>query len=220
MTTVGYGDIVAQNFGEVCFVLVLLLLASVVFASLMGELTDLIRTLNAQKNSLHEEKVRICQYMRWRNVPKKLAMPLRTHLMWLWEAKAGFDTYEEEIKRMLSPVLKQELSYHIYGHMLRSAPFLQWLRMYEPCLKVWKERGSAQEAMRGAEGGGAAEETWQSWTCWQDMPASAGNSKKPIANCSGYQLSLNSRVAAWVLRGLLREVALSFSFAFPQDYGS
>ncbi|CAK0885031.1 unnamed protein product, partial [Prorocentrum cordatum] len=135
MTTVGYGDIVATNFNEVCFVLLLLLLASVVFASLMGELTDLIRALNRKSHNLGEHKQKLAQYMRWRRLPKAVAIPLRAHLVWLWETGAGYDDYEQEVKGCLSPVLRRELAYHIYGRMLRNAPFLQWIRMYEPCLK-------------------------------------------------------------------------------------
>merc|ERR1719399_1142239 len=57
MTTVGYGDIVAQNFTEVRFVLLLLLIASIVFAGLMGALTDLICNLNSEGNARSERKV-------------------------------------------------------------------------------------------------------------------------------------------------------------------
>ncbi|CAK0884447.1 unnamed protein product [Prorocentrum cordatum] len=135
MTTVGYGDIVAQNFTEVCFVLLLLLLASVVFASMMGELTDLIRSGNRDSHILSANRQKLAQYVRWRRLPKSVAVPIRTHLVWLWEMGEGFDAYEAELKSCLSPLLQRELSYQVYGGLIRNAPFLQWIRVHEPCMK-------------------------------------------------------------------------------------
>jgi len=133
MTTVGYGDIVASNFSEVCFVLVLLLQASIVFASLMGVLTDLISTLNTSAKIEAERKRILSQYMSWREVPRSLFLRVREHLLFRWAACDGNDAFEQEIKSQLSPVLKKELCYHIYGRVLRSAPFLSW--MHEAALK-------------------------------------------------------------------------------------
>lgn len=135
MTTVGYGDMSAQNYEETLFVLLLLFVASVVFAGLMGALTDLIRELKAASNIRNERKVLLSRYMRWRAVPLELFMTIRTHLLFLWDANEGFEPYEEEIKEQLPPKMKEELCYHIYGRILYSAPFLSWLRDYPVCLK-------------------------------------------------------------------------------------
>jgi len=135
MTTVGYGDISPQNFTEVTFVLVLLVIASVVFASLMGTLTDLIGNLNSDANIIREKKRMLSQYMGWRHVPTSLFKSVREHLLFLWEENAGYDTFEQEMKTMLTPVLQKELSFHIYGKLLKEAPFLSWMRNYDCCLR-------------------------------------------------------------------------------------
>merc|ERR1719247_373027 len=134
MTTVGYGDIAAQNFQEIKFVLVLLLFASIIFAGLMGALTDLISNLNNDSNARSDRKVMLSRYMRWRAVPRTLFMSVREHLIFLWETNE-FDEYEGFIKEQLPPTLKKELSYHIYGRILRRAPFFSWMRGCEVVLK-------------------------------------------------------------------------------------
>lgn len=134
MTTVGYGDIAAQNLTEVKFVLVLLLFASIIFAGLMGALTDLISNLNNDSNERSGRKVMLSRYMRWRAVPRTLFMSVREHLIFLWETNE-FDEYEGFIKEQLPPTLKKELSYHIYGRILRRAPFFSWMRGCEVVLK-------------------------------------------------------------------------------------
>jgi len=135
MTTVGYGDMSPKNISEIRFVLFLLLVASVVFAGLMGALTDLVFNLNNESNLRQERKAMLSRYMRWRAVPRKLFLSVREHLLFLWETNVSFDEYEGAIKEQLSPVLKKELSYHIYGRILRAAPFLAWMRGCEICLK-------------------------------------------------------------------------------------
>lgn len=135
MTTVGYGDITPQNYGEVCFVSVLLLMATVVFATLMGSLTDLIGNLNSEKNTLREKVLMLSRYMYWRAVPSDLFQAVRRHLLYLWETNSDYDAYEEEVKDKLPPVLRQELCYHIYGNILQTVPFFAWTRGYDSVLK-------------------------------------------------------------------------------------
>jgi len=135
MTTVGYGDIVAQNYAEVAFGLVLLVIASFVFAGLMGNLTDLITNLNNDKNHMSEKRRVLSQYMHWRNVPHSLFKSVRRHLIFVWTAHEGYDAYEEELKAQLPPVLRKELCFHIYGNLLQTAPFLSWMWSYKACMK-------------------------------------------------------------------------------------
>ena len=63
MTTVGYGDMSAQNYTEVSFVLVLLFVASIVFASLMGTLNELIASLNNETRAIDEKKFTLSRYI-------------------------------------------------------------------------------------------------------------------------------------------------------------
>eukprot|EP00932_Pfiesteria_piscicida_P000696 SRR837773.10682.p1 GENE.SRR837773.10682~~SRR837773.10682.p1 ORF type:complete len:341 (-),score=108.01 SRR837773.10682:149-1054(-) len=72
--------------------------------------------------------------MSWREVPRSLFLRVREHLIFRWAACDGSnDAFEQEIKGQLSPVLKRELCYHIYGRTLKAAPFLSW--MHEAALK-------------------------------------------------------------------------------------
>jgi len=149
MTTVGYGDITPTNLTEVCFCMVLLCCSSVVFAGLMGTLTDMISALNNQRHELAEKKALLGRYMRWRAVPRRLKMTIRQHLLFLWDANKDYDTYEEEIKQRLPPVLKAELCNHIYGRILANAPFFAWMRDYPICTKYLAEKVQTMFLERG-----------------------------------------------------------------------
>lgn len=140
MTTVGFGDFKPCNYDETRFVMVLLVLASVVFSYFMGTLVDMIATLNSNRNMLHEKKVHLSRYMRWRSVPWALMRNIRQHLVFLWDANQGHDAYEEQLKVLLPPVLRAELCHHIYGRILTGVPFFGWMRDYPICIKFLAEK--------------------------------------------------------------------------------
>jgi len=135
MTTVGYGDMSAQNIHETLFVVALLLVASIVFAGLMGVLTDLIANLNNETNIRNDRKAQLSRYMQWRAVPHHLFSQIRQHMIFLWEENCGYEDYEENLKSLLPPMLREELCYHMYGRLLQSSPFLGWMRGYTVCIK-------------------------------------------------------------------------------------
>lgn len=135
MTTVGFGDITPTNFDEMRFVLGLLCIASVVFSAQLGVLADFISHVNKYKAEIQEKKITLARYMVWRAVPRGLRKTIRNHLIFLWETNEGHDAYEEDLKNMLPPVLRNDLCYHIYGGILRSTPFFSWMADYPSVVK-------------------------------------------------------------------------------------
>ncbi|CAE7221994.1 Kcnh5 [Symbiodinium natans] len=149
MTTVGYGDITPANLGEICFALLLLLIATVVFATVMGYLTDMIANVNSERNQQAEKILMLSNYMTWRNIPPHLYKAIRRHLLHLWETNKGYDSYEDQLQFQLTPVLRRELRFHIFGRVLRNAPFLAFLRDFEVCLKQLATKVSIRMLSRG-----------------------------------------------------------------------
>ncbi|CAE7879428.1 Kcnh5, partial [Symbiodinium microadriaticum] len=149
MTTVGYGDITPVNLGEICFSLLLLLIATVVFATVMGYLTDMIANVNSERNQQAEKILMLSNYMTWRNIPPHLYKAIRRHLLHLWETNKGYDSYEDQLQDHLTPVLRRELRFHIFGRVLRNAPFLAFLRDFEVCLKELATKVSMRMLSRG-----------------------------------------------------------------------
>lgn len=134
MTTVGYGDITVANYKEICFVLVLLLLASIVFSYLMGTLVGLLDDFQSGNNALAKKKLMLSQYLTYRSVPDRLWQRLRSHLLLVWEANGDLEAFEQELKKSLTPVLRRELCHHVYGKLLCQAPFLGWMHGVETCV--------------------------------------------------------------------------------------
>mmetsp|Transcript_13673 Transcript_13673/g.48248 ORF Transcript_13673/g.48248 Transcript_13673/m.48248 type:complete len:487 (-) Transcript_13673:153-1613(-) len=135
MTTVGYGDITPVNYDEALFALVLLPVASVLFATLMGSLTDLISNLNAKSRIRQKKKNMLSLYLAWRNVSPNLKRQIRNSLIYSWDEKHDFEVYEEEVKGQLPSTLRDELCLHSYGRLLKNAPFLKFMKGFSMCMR-------------------------------------------------------------------------------------
>merc|ERR1719359_2264954 len=135
MTTVGYGDISPQTYTEAKFALFLLPAASVIFATLMGALTDLITNLNTQATKRADQRMQLAHYLNWRDVPARLRLRIRTYMIFVWDATRDWPSYEAILKSDLSPVLREELCMHIHGNVLTKVPFLAWMQGFPACFK-------------------------------------------------------------------------------------
>lgn len=135
MTTVGYGDITPSTVPEIGLVLVLLLVASVVFAALLSSLADLMGRAFADQRLLGERRRLLAEYLDWRRIPRDLRENIRRHLLVVWEAHTERRSFEKEVMAQLPPTLQQDLSYQIYGPLLSNVPFLAWMRHYKVCVK-------------------------------------------------------------------------------------
>merc|ERR1712224_455938 len=73
--------------------------------------------------------------MSWRHVPPRLYTSVRHYLQYHWETSRGYEQYETELKDELTPMLRRELCFHLYGKTLRDLPFLAWMWGTELVLK-------------------------------------------------------------------------------------
>jgi hypothetical protein len=135
MTTVGFGDITAQNPKEVGFVTFLLIVAAVIFPLILSVVNDLFVAISADSRFMTDRTQALARYMQWRKVPQSLFFNVREHLVFEWDSKKGYAEYEDTVMEQLPPILKQELCYHIYGNLLRRTPFLKWMSDVDVCMK-------------------------------------------------------------------------------------
>eukprot|EP00439_Symbiodinium_sp_Y106_P060755 s2897_g9.t1 len=110
---------------------------------------DMIANVNSERNQQAEKILMLSNYMTWRNIPPHLYKAIRRHLLHLWETNKGYDSYEGQLQDHLTPVLRRELRFHIFGRVLRNAPFLAFLRDFEVCLKELATKVSICMLSRG-----------------------------------------------------------------------
>eukprot|EP00930_Biecheleria_cincta_P037001 TRINITY_DN25371_c0_g1_i1.p1 TRINITY_DN25371_c0_g1~~TRINITY_DN25371_c0_g1_i1.p1 ORF type:complete len:841 (+),score=122.54 TRINITY_DN25371_c0_g1_i1:150-2672(+) len=135
MSTVGFGDLTPKNGTEIHVTIGMLIVSTLVFSLLMGVLMDLIGNLRRHARILSDRRMALARYMRWRTLPRPVAMKIRQYMMFQWDSQEGFDNYEKDIRSKLPPVLQCELCYQIFGKVIREAPFFFWMSGYNSCIK-------------------------------------------------------------------------------------
>ena len=104
LTTVGYGDITPTNDLERRFTSFALLLGSLVFAYILGDIGSLLQTMDRQAALVEEKMDSVKEYLGWRDVPRDLGIRVKRYYEHYLEKRAVFD--ESAILHELSPNLQ------------------------------------------------------------------------------------------------------------------
>jgi flagellar motor component MotA len=74
MTTIGYGDVVANNVYEKIFIIIVAFIASVIFAYSMNNIGDILKDLGARSAAFRSKMVNLNFYMEKRDLNEALKM--------------------------------------------------------------------------------------------------------------------------------------------------
>ena len=108
LTTVGYGDITAQNDSERAYTMFALLVSAIIFAYLMGDVGALIASLDRQKAMIDDRMDSVKEYVTWRRMPNDLRIRVRRYYAHYFAEQPGFD--ERDILEGLSHALRAEVT--------------------------------------------------------------------------------------------------------------
>ena len=64
----------------------------------------------------------LSEYMSQHNCPKELRERANRFCFYTFEVKKAGKNMEEDVNEMLSPPMKRDVAFHIYGKVLRSVP--------------------------------------------------------------------------------------------------
>jgi len=127
MTTVGYGDMSPRNQKERWFCTFLLFESMVVFSTFVGLMNSVLIEIYAASSYGRHRLIQLAQYMRWRNVTGELKHSIIDHMKHIWEENHSHLEYEEQLCKDLSPSLRTNLMWSVFGPVLVQAPFLCWM---------------------------------------------------------------------------------------------
>ena len=121
MTTVGYGDITPQNAWEVCFCVVFVFLACIMFAYCLNCVGTIFQDFYKRESEFKKDLFAINDYMRAQSIPKELQMRIRMHLEYLWkEEKILNQAKAQDVLHKLSDSLKNELLLEVNGPIIKN----------------------------------------------------------------------------------------------------
>ena len=125
LTTVGYGDILAQNNWERGYAIGALLIGALIFGYMLSSIGSLVSAMD-RNAALGEDKMdAVKEYMRWRKLPLELTVRVRRYYEHFMDAKTAFD--EQEILQTLTPDLRFEIVHHVIKDNLHKLPLIKVL---------------------------------------------------------------------------------------------
>ena len=122
LTTIGFGDIVAESPSQRIFMIFGLTMGSFTTTYFMSVIISLVVTKNQEKTKKRLLMNRIEEYMLYRRFPDGLKRNIREYVRLV---NNNTFTDETAILRALSPELRKKCSVYKYGTFLRTIPFLQ-----------------------------------------------------------------------------------------------
>ncbi|KAF4657950.1 hypothetical protein FOL47_008227 [Perkinsus chesapeaki] len=122
-----YGPVAAENNSERNFTMLLMLAAGVIFAVVVGSVTNLVVSFGEYKTEFRQRMKRAMKFMRANNVGPHLQLRVRRYIENLldnqFESKA-----KAELMTMLSESLKNEMQLTLMGKLLRRYKFFTCIR--------------------------------------------------------------------------------------------
>lgn len=124
MSTIGYGDIVAQNQTEYCFAMVVMMLGASVFGVMIGGMTDLVDHLDPEGQRKAQRMAQIKEYLRERSFPHALQLQIVQYYTHYLNDFADIET-GQVILNELPPPLRTEIMLALNQPIIEKVLFLK-----------------------------------------------------------------------------------------------
>jgi hypothetical protein len=124
MSTIGYGDIVAQNELEYWFAVLVMLIGASVFGVVIGGMTDLIDNLDPERQRKAQRMAVIKEYVYERSFPKALQRQVIDYYAHYLNDFADIET-GLQILSELPPPLRTEIMLALNQHIIERIDFLK-----------------------------------------------------------------------------------------------
>lgn len=117
-------DVSPVTSSEEIFVSVILMFGSVVTAVVVGNVSNLIASVNANRFSNWNKRMRqIDEYMRFLGIPAPMQAAVQKYFDFQFTQSGGFD--QDQFLSSLSPSLGQAMRMHLYAGMVKGLPFFK-----------------------------------------------------------------------------------------------
>ncbi|CAD8162998.1 unnamed protein product [Paramecium octaurelia] len=126
MVTVGYGDVTGQNIYEVLCSIILMFLASGIFAFSINSIGQIFSNIDTQQQVYKRTLLLINHYMQFNEVQLSLQSRIRNYIKYFFEQEnTGSKNEIDMVLNQLSNNLRQELLQDVQLRVLRQADFFR-----------------------------------------------------------------------------------------------
>ena len=121
ISTTGWGDLTPTNAGEVVFTMVVIMLSSLIYGSIIGAVTTSTANASASVAEHFERLHSLTHYLKHRRVSPQLTEKTITYHKHLWRTFGGVN--DAGIIAQLPILLRKEVCFTLYGRYLAQVPF-------------------------------------------------------------------------------------------------
>ena len=121
LTTIGYGDIVAENSTERIYNTLAMMICSLIFAYVVGTMCSLVQGLDVTNLEFQAMMDDINEYMHKHKVPRELRLRVRKYC--LYQRDSTNHHNEQELLSFFSPALRKEVALHNYLPILEKVEY-------------------------------------------------------------------------------------------------
>lgn len=127
ITTIGYGDISAENSNERLFSVLAMVIGSSMYAYGITNIITLVANMNQERTRFREQMDKLNSYMKFRDLPRNLQADIRN----FFYERSGTDNWhlllqhERSILNELSPLLRTRVALQVNERVIMSIPFFR-----------------------------------------------------------------------------------------------
>ncbi|XP_022099209.1 potassium voltage-gated channel unc-103-like [Acanthaster planci] len=123
LTTVGFGNVAPTTDVEKLFAICMMLVGSLMFACIFGNMTAIIERLYEGMARYHQQLTLVKEFVKFHNVPHPLRRRLQEYFKHAWVYSNGNDLQEvDEVMKDFPDFLQADISLHLNRNLLNGSP--------------------------------------------------------------------------------------------------
>ncbi|VDD82326.1 unnamed protein product [Mesocestoides corti] len=123
LTSIGFGNVSPNTNAEKVFSIVVMLVGSLMYASIFGNVSAIIQRLYSGTARYHAQMLRIKEFIRFHQIPGPLRQRLEEYFIHAWAYTYGIDM--GVVQRSFPDCLQSDICMHIYKKLLKGTRALE-----------------------------------------------------------------------------------------------
>uniref|UniRef100_A0A915CZU6 Cyclic nucleotide-binding domain-containing protein n=1 Tax=Ditylenchus dipsaci TaxID=166011 RepID=A0A915CZU6_9BILA len=120
ITSIGFGNVSATTDSEKIFTIVMMILGSLMYASVFGNVSAIIQRLYSGTARYHTEMSRLREFIRFHQIPNPLRQRLEEYFQHAWSYTNGIDM--NTVLKGFPDCLQADICLHLNRNLLNSCP--------------------------------------------------------------------------------------------------
>ncbi|NXO82982.1 KCNH1 protein, partial [Sitta europaea] len=124
LTSVGFGNIAPTTDGEKIFAVAMMMIGSLLYATIFGNVTTIFQQMYANTNRYHEMLNSVRDFLKLYQVPKGLSERVMDYIVSTWSMSRGIDT--EKVLQICPKDMRADICVHLNRFLFNPAPACRW----------------------------------------------------------------------------------------------